>query len=100
MWKKLFAGSIGILLLGSNLAQATLISNGVGLSSPHLTINFDEHVFPSGTGITNQYADLGVTFSPFAYYSPYGGSNVSDFMPGYCLPIFHELRFAADRSRF
>jgi len=89
MRKKLFAGlAIGILLLGANSAQATLISNGVGLSSPHLTINFDEHVFPSGTGITNQYADLGVTFSPFAYYSPSGGSNVSDFMPGgYAYPF-------------
>ena len=69
--------------------QAALIDNSTGLSDPHTTITFVEHVFPSGTGLTSEYSDLGVNFSPFAYYDPYaGGGYVSNFMPnGYAYPF-------------
>jgi hypothetical protein len=69
-------------LLVSPATQANFIQNAYGLSDEHSTISFDEHIFPSGTAITNQYADLGVNFAPFAFYDPYpGGGYVSDFMP-------------------
>jgi hypothetical protein len=64
-------------------AQANFIDNSVGLSDSHTTITFDEHVFPSWTVITNQYSDLGVSFSPFAIYAPYGTADVSNFYPNY-----------------
>jgi hypothetical protein len=67
--------------VGVSTAQATLIQNDFGLSSQHQTITFDEHIYPSMTGITTQYSDLGVTFAPFVYYAPYGTSNVSNFAP-------------------
>ena len=76
------------LLSAVQTAQAAFFQNTFGLSDPHSTITFDEHVFPSGSGLTTQYADLGVNFSPFAYYAPYGGPNVSNFMPnGFAYPF-------------
>jgi hypothetical protein len=57
-----------ILLSGVPAAHATFIQNNFGLSDPHSTITFGEHVFPDGSALTNQYADLGVVFSPNVYY--------------------------------
>jgi hypothetical protein len=58
------------MLLGSaGSARATFIQSSVGLQGAR-TITFDEHIFPSGTPISIQYSDLGVTFGPTLYYSP------------------------------
>ncbi len=73
---------VGLLLtFNVTISKASLIDNSFGLSGSHSTITFDEHVFASGTSLTNQYEDMGVIFSPFAYYGPYGASDVSNFMP-------------------
>jgi len=57
-----------ILLSGIPTAHATFIQNTFGLSDPHSTITFGEHVFPDGSALITQYEDLGVTFSPNVYY--------------------------------
>jgi hypothetical protein len=65
--------AIGLLLfgVGAGNASATPISGSLtGLSDPHTTITFDEHVFPEDTSLTNEYSDVGVTFSPSIYYDP------------------------------
>ena len=77
-----------MLLTGVPTAHAALIQNSFGLSAPHLTIAFDEHVFPSNSHITTEYMDMGVVFSPYAHYSPSdgtspGGSNISNFEPNH-----------------
>lgn len=62
------------LAMLSQIANATPISNSAsGLTSPAVTITFDEHVLPVGSSVTNQYSDLGVTFSPNLYYSSQTG---------------------------
>ena len=80
-------------------AQATLINNSIGLSAPHTTITFDEHIFPSWTVITNQYSELGVSFSPFAIYAPYGTAEVSDFYPNYApLMSAQQIQFTTPQT--
>lgn len=81
-------------LTGNSTAHATFIQNTFGLSGPHSTISFGEHVFPDGTAITNQYADFGVVFSPNVFYfsTPnailptippfYNNTLVTNFIPG------------------
>lgn len=54
-------------------AAAPIIASGDGITAPARTITFDELVFPANTQITNQYAALGVTFSPGLRYSPQTG---------------------------
>lgn len=51
-------------------AAAVRVINNFGLVIPAQTITFSEFVFPDGTVITNQYASLGVTFSPNLFYNP------------------------------
>lgn len=62
-----------VLLCGVGLRADIINGAATGLSNPGQTITFDEHVFPMNTVITNQYADLGVTFSPNVFYSPQNG---------------------------
>jgi hypothetical protein len=73
MTKQYLAGlAIGVFsIAGAPSAQATIIQNTVGLSDPHSTITFDEHVLPGYTPVTTQYSDQGVTFNG-ALYSVYG----------------------------
>ena len=83
MFKKILVVA-GLSML-STIANATPISNSVsGLASPALTITFDEHLLPAGSSVTNEYSDLGVTFSPNLYYSSYPGfpNNVTNFGSG------------------
>ncbi len=92
--KKLLLALASVSALGlADTAHATLIENTFGLSQPRSTITFDEQVFPDGTPITTQYSDLGITFSPFAYYFSSPGAivsptsivdntNVTNFIPG------------------
>ena len=49
------------------MAQAEFFNNAAGLPSPVRTITFDEHPRPFDTVITDQYADVGITFSPRVY---------------------------------
>jgi len=65
-----FALGAGLFVAGT--ALATPIQNTTGLASPAATITFDEFVFPQGTLITNQFAGLGVTFSPGLQYDSQG----------------------------
>ena len=73
MRNKLLAGlATGLFLVGSvSTVYATPIQNNFGLGGSHSTITFSEHVFPDGTGITNEYADMGVIFSPSPTYRSY-----------------------------
>ena len=73
-----------ILLSGVPAAHAAFIQNTFGLSGPHSTITFDEHIFPFLTPVTTEYADLGVTFSPYGLYfdAANGGGRIGNFVPG------------------
>jgi hypothetical protein len=65
-------------------AHATFIENTFGLSNPHSTITFDEHILPYLTRVTTEYSDLGVTFSPYGLYfdvANNGISGISNFVP-------------------
>lgn len=56
-----------ILLSGVPAAHAAFIQNTFGLSGPHSTITFDEHIFPFLTPVTTEYADLGVHSHPMGF---------------------------------
>ncbi len=73
--------TVGLLLSTVFAAQATFIQNTFGLSDPHSTITFTEHVFGDGYAITTEYADLGVEFLPFAYSFPSICECVTSFIP-------------------
>src|SRR2546430_443905 len=63
-----------VVLGGAANATATPINaSAIGLASPVSIITFDEHVLAANTPLTNQYADLDVTFSPNLFYSPQTG---------------------------
>jgi hypothetical protein len=77
---------VGFITLLSNIpnAHAIFISNASGLSNPHSTITFDEHILPNLTVVTTEYSDLGVTFSPYGLYfdvANNGISGISNFVP-------------------
>jgi hypothetical protein len=104
------AAGAGNVIAGSGL-PAGFLQDGVGLLDPAQTITFGEHAFPSGTQITTQYADLGVTFSPFASYSPpdatadsgnephIDGANVGNFMPFVAANDPFSIYFASPQTR-
>jgi len=83
------AVSLATLFFGVPAAQAGTFQNAFGLSDLHSTITFDEHVLTIGAEVTDQYFDLGVTFSPLGYYSPVeigvvpniDAHHISDFIP-------------------
>lgn len=64
---------LGALLFAASNVHATLIFNTTGLLSPESTITFDEHILSTGATVTNEYSDLGITFSPNLYYSSQTG---------------------------
>lgn len=72
-----------ILLALTGQAKAEFIANDFGLTNPFQTVTFEEYVFDGGTQITDQFAELGVTFSgaPLIYTLGYGQyPNVDDPM--------------------
>jgi hypothetical protein len=78
----------GCLVFCSSAAQATFFQNSTGLASPAVTITFSEHILTPGDILTNQYADLGVTFSNQLFWSPIPGGpphiddyNITNFLP-------------------
>jgi hypothetical protein len=74
---RLFGLAVGLAMVAlgtAGLAQADTINGSpTGLASPAETITFDEILLPMNTTLTNQYASLGVTFSPNVFYSPQTG---------------------------
>ena len=63
------------LVLSATSAHAVSIINNFGLTSPGITIGFDEDLsIPTDTAITNQYESLGITISPNLYQSNANGS--------------------------
>jgi hypothetical protein len=60
---------VGLALLGLTVtpAHAQFFQNTTGIASPAEIITFSEHVLPTNTPLTNQYSDLGVTFSGLVY---------------------------------
>jgi hypothetical protein len=49
-------------------ARAEFIRSSTGIPSPVSTVTFDEHIFPRFTQVTTQYLDVGLTFTPRAWY--------------------------------
>jgi hypothetical protein len=94
----------GFFFFFSPSALAASFQNTYGLSVPHVTVTFGEHILPDGTGVVSQYADLGLSFFPFAYYfsssegmlgSPnFSGPIVTSFTPGGAAPGLREIKFA------
>jgi hypothetical protein len=77
---------VGFITMLSNIpsAHAAFIQNSFGLSEPHSTITFDEHILPNLTRVTTEYSDLGVTFLPYGLYfdvANNGISGISNFVP-------------------
>jgi len=63
------------LVLSATSAHAVSIINNFGLTTPGITIEFDEDLsIPTDTAITNQYESLGITISPNLYQSNVDGS--------------------------
>jgi hypothetical protein len=58
------------ILISPLAANATPIFNNFGLAAPDTTITFDEILLTPNQSVTNEYAGLGVTFTPNLYYSP------------------------------
>ena len=71
---------------------ATPIINDVGLPNAPVIITFDELVPPppDGTAITNQYANLGVTFSPGVYYDSQGPVTGIPGISGHYIGNFYQ----------
>ena len=64
---------LGLTLGTVQQAHAGIItSSSTGLTNPARTITFDNPTFPNGTVITDQYSNLGVTFSNGLYFAPQG----------------------------
>jgi hypothetical protein len=111
MISRRFAPTIGCLtalalLLRAGPVKAEFIQNSTGIAHPVQTITFDEHVFPMFTTITDQYADLGVTFSPFLHYSPQqptwfphiDDTNLGNFYFFMTEPPFFSIHFIEPRA--
>jgi hypothetical protein len=63
--------------------QAQHIINNTGINNPAETITFSEHSFATGTPITNQFSDLGVTFGPALYYDVQPVFFPTDFLANF-----------------
>src|SRR5947207_16006687 len=82
--------ALTLLLGGVGQANAAFIHNSTGLSSPSQVITFEEHVLSEGTPVTNQYADLGVTFSNGLKYTG-GYSGAFPHISGHSLVNFQPI---------
>jgi PEP-CTERM motif-containing protein len=61
---------LAIAMAAAPSGQATPVGpSSTGLTAPSVVLNFSEVVLPTGTSVTNQYAQYGVTFSGL-YYNP------------------------------
>lgn len=64
--------SLALVGLASS-AQAAILINDIGLSSPDTSLTFSEVTLSSSAPVTTQFSSYGVTFSPTAYYDPQPG---------------------------
>lgn len=64
-------------------AGAAPITNNTGIAAPAQTITFSEFVFATNTPIINQYASLGVTFTPSLYYNVQPVFFPTDFLANF-----------------
>jgi hypothetical protein len=71
------------MAVASLTASAASIINNTGIASPAQTITFSEFVFATDTPITNQFAGLGVTFSPSMYYNTQPNFFPTDFLANF-----------------
>lgn len=84
---KLIVSLLALAMAGG--ANAAVIKNSSsGISGAEQTITFSEHAPAVQSQVTNQFADLGVTFAPYLYYSSQTGfanitgATVTNFHPG------------------
>jgi len=66
----LVVGLVVVAALGPVARADDIIASATGITSPTQTITFEEIVLGMNSSVTNQYASLGVTFSPSVFYSP------------------------------
>lgn len=94
--------SIAFLALATALATTpaaiadSFSASPTGVASPTQTIDFSEIVLAQNSVVTNQYAGLGITFSPNVYYDPQTGfglpaNDIGNFTfltePGFVNPV-------------
>lgn len=81
MWIK--AIMLCLIVLEASAARAVSIqmATQTGLASAEVSITFDEIILPRSTVLSDEYAGLGVTFSPGLLYNP-GTANMSDSILG------------------
>ena len=84
-------------------ASATPITNNTGIVSPALTITFSEFALATETPITNQFASLGVTFSPSLFYNVQPFFFPTDFLANFSFATSEQnnpvsLLFAQDQT--
>jgi PEP-CTERM motif-containing protein len=70
--KAVLAGMFAACVATSAQA-APIIGSTTGLASPASVITFDEIALSAGFAVTNEYAGLGVSFLPNAFYTPQTG---------------------------
>ena len=81
MWKKIIAFWLGTLVPSLAWATPIQMATQTGPPSPEVAITFDEIILPGSTVLSDEYASLGVTFSPGLLYNP-GTANMSDSILG------------------
>jgi len=69
--KQLLVATCTVFVFGGAQARADVVDgSATGLASSTLTLDFSEVSLAANTAVTNQYASLGVTFSPQVYFDP------------------------------
>lgn len=71
------------MFAGATAANADPVINNTGITSPAETITFSEVPLAEGTPVTNQFASLGVTFSPTLYYDLQAEFFPTDFLANF-----------------
>ena len=76
------------LALATGANAAVIKNSATGISGADQTITFSEHSLAVQSAVTDQFADLGVTFVAYLYYSSQTGyanstgATVTNFHPG------------------
>jgi len=81
MWKRVIMLGFFALEVSSARAVPIEMATQTGLASAEVSITFDEIILPSSTVLSDEYAGLGITFSPGLLYNP-GTANMSDSILG------------------
>jgi hypothetical protein len=80
-----------LLLLPAVPAHAIFINNLTGLPTPGNIVDFDGSGLPQNTLVTNQFAGMGITFSPNVFLQPSSQCSVctgfaNDFLANFTIP--------------